>query len=195
MASDILLYNSEVIPVGRDQKQHVEITRDIAERFNRVYGDIFTIPEAMIHDTIALIPGIDGQKMSKSYNNTINIFDKEKDLKKKIMRIVTDSTPVEEPKDPDICNLFSRYKLFTAESETASLRERYEKGGLSYGKVKEELFSLIWDYFEPYRKKREALISDRGEVVNILKKGAEKTRKIAVNTLDIVKKAVGLIYY
>ena len=194
MAADILMYNAEIVPVGKDQKQHVEITRDIALRFNGVYGDIFTIPEPHIAEDIAVIPGLDGQKMSKSYDNTINIFEDEKSLKKKVMRIVTDSTPVEEPKNPDTCSLFALYRLFAEKEKIEVLRERYLNGGIGYGEVKKELFPLIWEYFRPFRDRRHELEKDRGEVVQQLKKGAEKTRKIAAVTMERVKNAVGLNY-
>ncbi len=194
MAADILLYNAEIIPVGKDQKQHIEITRDIAERFNNQFGNIFVLPEPLISDDIAVIPGIDGQKMSKSYNNTINIFEDEKTLKKKIMKIVTDSTPVEDPKDPEKCNIFALYKLFADNDKIEILRDKYIKGGTGYGEVKKELFELILEYFKPYKNRREELKNDIGEVYNILKKGAQKTREVAVETLDQVKKAVGISY-
>ncbi|MDH7553019.1 MAG: tryptophan--tRNA ligase [Spirochaetes bacterium] len=194
MAADILLFNAEVIPVGKDQKQHLEITRDIAERFNQMYGEIFVLPEPMISEDIAVIPGIDGQKMSKSYNNTINIFEDEATLKKKVMRIVTDSTPVEAPKNPETCNLFALYKLFAEPEKTEILKERYRKGGIGYGEVKKELFGMIWEYFAPFRDKRKQLQNNKSEIAAILKKGAEKTRPIAQETLLRVKKAVGLDY-
>lgn len=194
MAADILLFNAERIPVGKDQKQHLEITRDIAERFNQVYGEIFVLPEPMISDDIAVIPGIDGQKMSKSYNNTINIFEDEASLKKKVMRIVTDSTPVEAPKNPETCNLFALYKLFAEPEKTETLKERYIKGGIGYGEVKKELFGLIWEYFAPFREKQKLLQNNKGDIAAILKKGAEKTRPIAHETMQRVKKAVGLDY-
>jgi len=194
MAADILLYQAEIIPVGKDQKQHVEITRDIALRFNSLYGDIFVIPEPRISDDVAVIPGIDGQKMSKSYGNTIDIFEDEKSLKKKVMKIVTDSTPVDEPKDPEKCNLFALYRLFAEPGKVEKMRERYLKGGIGYGEVKKELFGLIWEYFAPFRKKRIELTNDRGEVIRILRKGADKTRAIAVPTLARVKEVTGLTY-
>ncbi|MFC1668961.1 tryptophan--tRNA ligase [Spirochaetota bacterium] len=194
MAADILLYKAEVIPVGRDQKQHLEITRDIAIKFNNAYGDILVIPEPLISEEIALIPGTDGQKMSKSYGNTLYIFEEEKILKKKVMKIVTDSTPVEEPKNPETCTIFSLYKLFADDDKIENLRDRYLKGGTGYGDVKKELFGLIWEYFQPFREKRAIYENDPGEVKNILKKGAEKTRKIALETLGEIKKAVGLAY-
>ena len=194
MASDILLYQSEIIPVGKDQKQHVEITRDIAERFNSTFGETFVLPEPQISEDIALIPGVDGQKMSKSYGNTINIFEDEKSLKKKVMKIVTDSTPVEESKDPDTCNVFALYKLFADKDKIENLKDRYIKGGMGYGEAKKELLGLIWEHFKPFRKKREELEKDPGEVINILKKGADKARAVATKTLDDVKKATGLKY-
>lgn len=194
MAADILLFNANEVPVGKDQKQHLEITRDVAERFNSHYGDIFVIPEPQIADDIALIPGIDGQKMSKSYDNTIHIFEDEKPLKKKVMGIMTDSTPVEDPKDPEKCSVFALYRLFAEKDQIEVLRDRYIKGGVGYGEVKKELFGMIWEYFRPYREERARLASEPGEVKKILARGAEKTRKIAVTTLDEVKKAVGLTY-
>ncbi|PKL35409.1 MAG: tryptophan--tRNA ligase [Spirochaetae bacterium HGW-Spirochaetae-1] len=194
MAADILLYNAQIVPVGKDQKQHLEITRDVALRFNNTYGDIFTIPEPLISEDLAVIPGVDGQKMSKSYDNTINIFEDEKSLKKKVMRIVTDSTPVEEPKNPETCNLFALYKLFAEPEKTAELKERYLKGGIGYGEVKKELNGMIWEFFAPFREQRQRYAGDPGEVFNILKKGADKTRVVAAVTLDKIKTAVGLKY-
>jgi len=194
MASDILLYKAEVIPVGKDQKQHLEITRDIAEKFNKTYGDIFVLPEPLISKDIPVIPGVDGQKMSKSYGNTINIFEDEKPLKKKVMRIVTDSIPVEDPKNPEECNLFALYSLFADRSKIENLRDKYVSGGTGYGDVKKELLGMIWEYFKPFREKREIYLKDIAEVKNILKKGADKTREIAIPTINEVKKAVGLNY-
>lgn len=194
MAADILLYQAQIIPVGKDQKQHVEITRDIAERFNNTYGPTFTLPEPLIAEDIAVIPGTDGQKMSKSYGNTIDIFENEKSLKKKVMSIVTDSTPVESPKNPDTCNVFALYRLFAPAERTNAMRERYRAGGVGYGEVKKELLGLIWDYFRPFREKREALAADRGQIAAILKKGAEKTREIAMPTIEDVRRRVGLRY-
>ncbi len=194
MASDILLFQSEIIPVGKDQKQHVEITRDIAERFNHKYGEVFTLPEPQISDDIAVIPGIDGQKMSKSYGNTISLFEDEKALKKKVMKIVTDSTPVEEPKDPDKCNVFVLYSLFASNEQKTALRQRYTEGGMGYGDAKKELLGLILDYFKPFRDKRTELMNNQDQVVTILQQGAEKTRDVAHATLNKIKQAVGLSY-
>ena len=195
MAADILLFQSNFVPTGKDQKQHLEITRDIAIKFNNTYGEVFTIPEPHIPKEFEVIPGIDGQKMSKSYGNTLNMFDDEKVLKKNIMKIVTDSTPVEEPKDPDKCTVFTLYKLFADKTQIEQMRNRYLQGGMGYGDAKKELFELILNYFAPYRKKREELAASPAEVANILKKGALKARESAYKTLDKVKQVVGLTYY
>ncbi|MBN2160676.1 MAG: tryptophan--tRNA ligase [Spirochaetes bacterium] len=194
MAADILLYQAEVVPVGKDQKQHVEITRDIAIRFNNLYSDVFTIPEPRISDDVAVIPGTDGQKMSKSYGNTIDIFEDEKNLKSKVMKIVTDSTPVADPKDPEKCGLFALYRLFAGSEQIEKMRTRYLEGGVGYGEVKKELLGLIIEYFAPFRKKREELSKDKGEIFRILRKGAEKTRQAAAPTLTRVKEVTGLSY-
>lgn len=194
MAADILLFNADIVPVGKDQKQHLEITRDIAERFNHTYGETFVLPEPLISDDIALIPGIDGQKMSKSYGNSIEIFEDEKSLKKKVMKIVTDSTPVEEAKDPTQCSVFALYRLFAGAAETENMRERYLKGGTGYGQVKKELLEIMIEYFRPYWEKRKVFENDPGEVYNILQKGAVKTREVASVALEKVREAVGLNY-
>jgi tryptophanyl-tRNA synthetase len=194
MAADILLYDAEIVPVGKDQKQHIEITRDIAGSFNTTYGDIFVMPDGEISEDTAVIPGIDGQKMSKSYGNTINIFDDEQTLKKKVMKIVTDSTPVEDPKDPDSCNLFSVYRLLAADDMLSDMKDRYLKGGTGYGQVKKELLELLIEYFKPYRENRKQFENDRAEVYAILKKGADKARSVASVTLKRVKDAVGINY-
>jgi tryptophanyl-tRNA synthetase len=194
MAADILIYKSNLVPVGKDQKQHLEITRDIAQSFNTKFGETFIIPEPQISDDIAVIPGVDGQKMSKSYNNAIFIFEEEKELKKKIMKIVTDSTPVEEPKDPEKCNVFALYKLFADNDMIENLRQKYLRGGMGYGDAKKELFGCVWEYFKAAREKRKALEQDRDGIYKILKTGAEKTRGIALSVLRDVKEKVGLKY-
>jgi len=194
MAADILLYQSQAVPVGKDQKQHLEITRDIAIKFNNVYGETFVVPEPWIDETTAVVPGIDGQKMSKSYGNTLEIFGDEKELKKKIMRIVTDSTPLEAPKDPDKCNVFALISLFLDDKEKEELAQRYRAGGLGYGEVKKQLFARMWEYFEPYRRRRQELAADLDQVRDILKMGAEKARARAVETMDLVRRRVGLNY-
>ena len=194
MAADILLYQSDRVPVGKDQKQHVEVTRDIAIKFNNEYGDIFTLPEPEIDEDVATVPGLDGQKMSKSYGNTIDLFQEEKALRKQIMRIVTDPTPVEEPKDPDKCNVFQIYRLFMNKEQEAELRRRYEAGGMGYGEVKEELFVTVRDFFAPYAERRKELLANTDELRSILAQGAEKARHTALKTLRKVRKKTGLAY-
>ncbi len=192
MASDILIYNSNIVPVGKDQKQHVEITRDIAIRFNHIYGDILTIPQEKIRESVAIVPGIDGQKMSKSYNNTIPLFDGKKATRKTVMSIVTDSKGLEEPKDPASCNVYALYKLFADEKQLAEMADKYRGGNYGYGHAKQELFELLWEYFAPHRERREALVNDLGYVEKILKEGGEKARETAEATMCKVRKAVGL---
>lgn len=192
MAADILAVNSNVVPVGRDQKQHVEVTRDLAIRFNNTYGETFIIPEPSIREQVAVVPGIDGQKMSKSYNNTIEIFSEGKPLKKQVMKIVTDSTPLEDPKDPDTCNVFALYKLFGTEEEIADLAARYRAGGMGYGTAKTELLEKINALFGPMREKRAELAADMDYVEDVLRQGAEKARTIARETLNKARQAVGL---
>jgi tryptophanyl-tRNA synthetase len=194
MAADILLYQAGAVPVGKDQKQHLEITRDIAIKFNHAYGDTFVVPEPWIDENTAVIPGLDGQKMSKSYGNTLEIFGDEKTLKKKIMSIVTDSTPVEAPKDPDNCNVYKLISLFLSPAERQELAERYRAGGLGYGQVKKELHARMWEYFAPYRAKRAELAADLDQVRRIMRKGAEKARNVAAVTLKDVREKVGLNY-
>ena len=194
MAADILLYQSEKVPVGQDQQQHLEIARDIAIKFNHLFGETFVIPEAEINPNIPTVLGIDGRKMSKSYSNTIEIFAEEDVLRRKIASIVTDSIPVASPKDPDKCNLFAIVSLFLSEEKKAQLADRYRRGGLKYSDVKKELFSLIWDFFAEARNKREKLKSDPAQIREILKAGAEKARRKALPTLEIVREKVGLAY-
>ncbi len=192
MAADILLYGSQLVPVGRDQKQHLEVTRDLAVRFNQRYGSVLVVPDALIQEETAVVPGTDGQKMSKSYGNTIEIFSDAKKARKRIMRIVTDSTPIEAPKDPDRCSVFALYRLFADPAETAALRERYLAGGMGYGEAKQMLFDKYCSYFGPFRARREALVRDPDRVERILQQGARRARAVASQTLEAVKKAVGL---
>ncbi|PLY00700.1 MAG: tryptophan--tRNA ligase [Desulfuromonas sp.] len=194
MTADILLFQSEKVPVGKDQKQHVEVARDIAIKFNNEYGDIFTLPEPEIDEEVATVPGIDGQKMSKSYGNTIDLFLEEKPLRKQIMRIVTDSTPVEEPKDPDKCNVFQVYRLFLDKQGEESLRQRYLAGGTGYGEIKQELFETVRDFFAPYTARRNELLDDLDGLRTILASGADKARYAASKTLRKVRKKTGLAY-
>ena len=191
-AADILIFDSNLVPVGADQKQHIEVTRDIAVRFNNQYGEILVLPDEMIMESVAVVPGIDGRKMSKSYDNTIEIFEPENKVKKKVMKIVTDSTPVEDPKDPDKCNAFAMLKLFADDDELADWRRQYEQGGTGYGTVKKRIVELVHEYFMPYRQKREELENDIGYVEKVLADGAERARSVAQQTMDKVRAAVGL---
>jgi tryptophanyl-tRNA synthetase len=193
MAADILMYQTNVVPVGKDQKQHVEVARDIAIKFNQAYGEVFTVPEPKIKEEVAVIPGVDGQKMSKSYGNTIDIFSPENQLKKKVMSIVTDPTPLEQPKDPDKSIVFAIYKLFAAAEKARDIEQMLRKGGYGYGDAKKELFSALWEYFLPYRKKREELGINLDYVAEIRKKGADKARAAGIPTLEKVRKLVGVI--
>jgi len=194
MAADILLYGADLVPVGKDQKQHVEMTRDIAQKFNHNYGEVFVIPKADIQENLATIPGIDGQKMSKSYGNTIEIFAPKEVLKKKVMSIVTDARGVDEPKDPDTCNLFALYSLFLDQAGREELRERYLRPGLKYSVVKKELLEIIWNYFEPYREKRQYYENNPDLVHDIMNQGAVKTRQVGKFYLEKAREAVGLNY-
>lgn len=194
MTADILLFQSDKVPVGKDQKQHIEVARDIALKFNNEYGEIFTIPEPEIDDEVATVPGLDGQKMSKSYGNTIDLFQDEKALRKQVMRIVTDPTPVEEPKNPDNCNVFQIYRLFLDKPAEQALRQRYLAGGLGYGEVKQELFETVRERFAPFAARRQELLADSDGLRRILAAGADKARHAAQKTLRKVRKKTGLAY-
>jgi tryptophanyl-tRNA synthetase len=194
MTADILLFQSDKVPVGKDQKQHLEVARDVAIKVNNEYGDLFTVPEAEIDEDVATVPGLDGRKMSKSYGNTIDLFLGEKALRKQIMRIVTDPTPVEEAKNPDTCNIFQIYRLFLDRDGVEALRRRYLTPGLRYGDVKQELFETVRDFFAPYAAKRDALLADPDTIRQHLKNGAEKARTVAAKTLNKVRKKTGLVY-
>ncbi|MHC4638359.1 MAG: tryptophan--tRNA ligase [Planctomycetota bacterium] len=191
-AADILIYNSDLVPVGADQKQHIEVTRDIAIRFNNTYGEILTVPKEYIIESVAIVPGLDGRKMSKSYDNTVEIFESEKSVKKKIMRIVTDSTPVEEPKDPENCTVFALLKLVASAEELVQWEQRYRSGGMGYGEAKKRLVELIIEYFQPYRQKRKELENNLDYVRELLAKGADRARAVASETISRVREAVGL---
>jgi len=191
-AADILLYQSDLVPVGADQKQHIEVTRDIAMRFNNSYGQIFTVPTEYIIESVAVVPGTDGQKMSKSYGNTIEIFEPQDSVRKKIMRIVTDSTSVQEPKDPNKCNVFALLKLICSPDELAEWENKYRSGGTGYAEAKKRLAELMIDYFKPFRQKRTELEDDIDYVKEVLAKGAERARAVAAETLAEARKAVGL---
>ena len=194
MASDILLFGGELVPVGKDQKQHLEMTRDIAIRFNQTFGDTFIIPEPDIDPSFELVPGIDGQKMSKSYNNTIPIFGDEKLIKKRFMSVVTDSADIDQPKDIK-SPLFQLYTLFLNENEKKELKIRFEKPGLRYGDLKNELFECYWEYFRPFRDKRQRLMDNKDHVLNNLSLGATKAAEVANKFLDDARSAMGLDYY
>ncbi len=191
MAADILMYDAEIVPVGKDQKQHLEMTRVIAKAFNNQYGETFVIPQERIDENLMTIPGTDGQKMSKSYGNIIDIFLPEKQLKKVVMSIITDSTPLEDPKDPDTCNVFAIYQLLASEDQTQSLREKYLGGNFGYGHAKKELLGLILDKFSEERKNFDRLMSDLGELENQLAKGEAKAREIAHGVLKRTKEKLG----
>ena len=191
MAADILMFNANIVPVGQDQKQHIEMTRDIATRFNHHYGDIFTIPEALIDDEKGVLPGLDGQKMSKSYNNDIDIFLSDNKLRKQILGIKTDSTPMEEPKETENCNVFKLYKLLSSDEKTAQLRSKYEGGNFGYGHAKQELFELICVNFSAEREKFKHLMENKNIIEEQLQKGAEKARVIAREVLTRVRTNIG----
>ena len=194
MTADILMFQSDKVPVGKDQKQHVEVARDIAIKFNNEYGEIFTLPEPEIDDDVATVPGLDGQKMSKSYGNTIDLFAEDKALRKQIMRIVTAPIDVEEPKDPDACNVYKIYRLFLSAVEEEALRQRYRAGGLAFGHVKQELFETVRDFFAPYAERRRQLLDDPETIRRVLAQGADKARHTALKTLRKVRKKTGLVY-
>src|SRR6266545_2854464 len=233
MAADILIYDSDIVPVGKDQKQHIEITRDLAVKMNETFGEIFKLPEPLIIEAIPVpgkpnlaespfmrgkyfdvegfvpgtavldpytgrivlvgsVPGIDGQKMSKSYGNNIDIFGDEKETRKRIMSIVTDSTPVEAPKDPSKSTIFQLYSLFASKSEIAEMREQFQKGGTGYGDFKKQLFEKLWYYFAPMRKRREEILADKSYVDNVLARGAKRANEVADVVMKRVRAAIGL---
>lgn len=193
MAADILLYDSDLVPVGRDQKQHLEITRDIAIKMNERYGTIFKLPDAVIRETTAIVPGLDGQKMSKSYNNTIELFGDEKVLRKKVMSLVTDSTPVEAPKQVEGSTILALYKLVAPADAYQTMEAEFKNGGVGYGEFKKRLFEAIWEFFAPMRARRKELESDIAFTNRILKESAEKAEHVAHPVLHRVKNAVGLV--
>lgn len=191
MASDILLYDADIVPVGKDQKQHLEITRDLASSFNHQYGDTFVLPESKISESVMTIPGTDGRKMSKSYGNVVDVFLPKKQLKKQIMGIQTDSTPLEDPKDPNTCNVFALYKLLATDEQAKQLAEKYRGGNFGYGHAKTALLELILEEFGSAREKFDHYIENPEEVFSALKMGAEKARPIAQATLNRVRNKLG----
>lgn len=194
MAADILIYGSEVIPVGKDQIQHVEIARDIATKFNNEHGDILVMPEYRVQENVQTVPGIDGQKMSKSYGNTLNIFGEEKKQLKIIKKIVTENVPLEEPKAFENCNVYNMAKLFLQEDELLALQDRYKKGGEGHGHFKVYLAEVIWEYFREFREKREYYENNQDEVREILKNGANKARAVALPIIEKIRTATGISY-
>ncbi len=194
MAADILMYQADRVPVGKDQKQHLEVARDIAAKFNNIFGETFVVPEPAISEVTATVPGLDGQKMSKSYGNTIPIFLEGKKLKKRVMAIETDAIAVEDPKDPDSCNLYAMLKLFATKDRLQEIRDLYVNGGAAYGYIKLELLDLISDYYADARKKKAEFLADPEMLRQILHKGGEKARAKAAVTLDLVRDRVGLKY-
>jgi tryptophanyl-tRNA synthetase len=194
MAADILLYDANQVPVGKDQKQHLEVARDLAVKLNETYGDgTVILPDPIIREDTAVVTGLDGRKMSKSYGNTLPIFGDEKELRKLVMRIKTDSTPVEDPKPTRDSVILALHKLFANESEHSSLIAAFEQGGTGYGDLKKRLADAYWNYFEPMRKRREEILADRNYVDQVLADGAARARSEATKVLDRVRRAVGLI--
>jgi tryptophanyl-tRNA synthetase len=191
MASDIILYDADYVPVGKDQKQHLEMTRDIATSFNHRYGETFVVPESIIDENVMTIPGTDGQKMSKSYGNTIDIFLPDKKLRKQVMSIVTDSTPLEEPKNPDTCNVFALYRLLGSESQVAEMRANYEGGNYGYGHAKQALFELIIEEFAGPREIFNNYMENPELLEQELEAGEEKARVIAREVLQKVRGKLG----
>lgn len=193
MAADILLYSPDLVPVGKDQKQHVEIARDIATKFNNTFGETFKLPEPYIPEESALIKGTDGQKMSKSYGNVVEIFADEKALKKQVMSIQTDSTPLEQPKDASTCNVFYLYSLLANNKEIADLKSKYEAGGFGYGDAKKVLLEKLMEFFGPYREKRIELANNLDYIDKVLEDGERKAREESEKMMDKVRKAVGYV--
>ena len=191
MAADIIMYDAEIVPVGKDQRQHIEMTRDIAKTFNNQFGEIFVIPEGRYDEEVMTIPGTDGQKMSKSYGNIIDVFLPEKKLKKNVMSIVTDSTPMEEPKNPDVCNVYNIFKTIASKDQIAEMRKNYEGGNYGYGHAKTALFELLLDRFSNERKSFDHFMDNEAAIEQHLIEGEEKARAIAHDVLARVKNTIG----
>jgi tryptophanyl-tRNA synthetase len=189
MAADILIMNSDLVPVGKDQKQHLEVTRDLAQKFNNAYGETFKLPDAYIPDSVATIPGTDGQKMSKSYHNTIELFDVS--VKKKVMGIVTDSQPMEAKKEPDGNSIYELYKLFATPEEVTAMADAFRAGGYGYGSAKKELLAAYHRLFDPFKARRDELAKDPASLEDILQAGAKRAREAAAPTMEKVRRAVG----
>ncbi|MEX1118255.1 MAG: tryptophan--tRNA ligase [Terrimicrobiaceae bacterium] len=192
MAADILIYESDLVPVGKDQKQHLEVTRDLVIKFNEKFGEVLKMPEASIQESTAVVPGTDGAKMSKSYHNTIGLFEEEKAMRKKFMGLKTDSTPVESPKDTENSTILSLYKLVASPADYAVMESDFRAGGFGYGDFKKRLFEAVWTHFAPMRTRREALLADPDYVSDVLHSSAQKAGEIAEKTMAKVRAAVGL---
>lgn len=192
-AADILVYDSHIVPVGKDQKQHVELCRDLAIRLNNLYGEVLVVPEVSIRDEVAVVPGIDGQKMSKSYQNTIDLFASKKQLKSQVMSIVSDSKGLEEPKDPDTCNIFALYRFFSSKEEQAEMAANYRAGGYGYGHAKLALLEKITQFIGPHQERYEYLTKHPDEVLDILRDCGLKARAVARTVVDRVRNAVGML--
>lgn len=192
MAADILLYDAELVPVGKDQLQHLEITRDVAEKFNHQMGEAFVLPQAKISEEVMIVPGTDGQKMSKSRNNFLNIFLSEKELKKQVMSIQTDSTPLEAPKNPDIDNVFALYKLVAAPAQAEEMRRNYMNGGYGYGRAKTALLEVLLDKYSEAREKFNYYLEDKSELDRLLSEGAGRASEVADEVLKRVRERLGL---
>ena len=192
MAADILIYDSDIVPVGRDQKQHLEVTRDIAIKMNETFGEVFKLPEPVIQETAAVVPGLDGAKMSKSYHNTIELFAPENVLRKKIMGIKTDSTPVEAPKPTEGSVILALHKLVASEADHRAMENDFLVGGVGYGDLKKRLFAAVWEYFAPFRAKRAEFEADPEHIEKILAAGAEKAGAVAGSVMSRVRGAVGI---
>jgi len=192
-AADILIYNSHLVPVGQDQKQHLEVTRDLALRFNNAYGEILTVPEAHILAETAVVPGLDGRKMSKSYDNTLELVEPANKTKKKIMRIATDSTPVDDPKDPDKCIVFALLNLVADDQERQYWRDRYLKGHMGYGEAKKRAAELTNELLDPFRQRYQQMENDPDYVEDVLRQGGKKAREIAQNVMEKVRSATGIV--
>lgn len=192
MAADILIYDSDVVPVGKDQKQHIEITRDLVIKFNETFGTTLKLPEPSIREETATVPGLDGEKMSKSYGNTIGMFEAESALRKKVMSLKTDSTPVEAPKETENSTILALYKLVASPADYTQMENDFRNGGVGYGDFKKQLFAGIWEFFTPMRERRAEIVSDPGYVAHVLKEGRDKANQIAHGVMDRVRGAIGL---
>ncbi|HSU12646.1 tryptophan--tRNA ligase [Longimicrobium sp.] len=192
-AADILLYDADLVPVGKDQMQHLEMTRDIAIKINETYGEgTLKLPEAQVSEEVAVVPGLDGQKMSKSYGNTVVLFGDEKTTRKRVMSIVTDSTPLEAPKDPSGSTVVALYKLFASKEDVARMEDEHRAGGVGYGTFKQRLFEAMWEFFAPMRARREELLARPDYVNDVLRDGAARAREVGERTMARVRAAVGI---